>query len=49
MFGIFLQAAKLHTSKQAHGVYVIVRRHETATINSGSIIREFGVFFYEFY
>lgn len=42
MFGIFLQAAKLYTSKQAHEVYVIVTHHERAAINSGSIIKELG-------
>lgn len=50
MFGIFLQAAKLYTSKQAHEVYVIVTRYERAAINSGSIIKEFVcVCVYKFY
>lgn len=50
MFGIFLQAAKLYTGKQAHGVYVIVEHHERAALNSGLTIKEFvWVFFYKFF
>lgn len=41
MFGIFLQAAKLYTGKQAHGVYVVVEHHERAALNSGLTIKEF--------
>jgi len=49
MFGIFLQAAKLYTSKQAHGVYATVLCHERAAINSGLIIKESGFFKNKFY
>lgn len=44
MFGIFLQAAKLYTSKQAQGVYILVTQRERGARNSGLIMKEFRVF-----
>lgn len=46
MFGIFLQAAKLYTSKQAHRVYVIVTHRERTALNAGSTIKEFAWVFF---